>query len=193
MLRNLVNAWWLVNLRGVLAVLFGGFLIFLAGSMQGQLSAAIALVGVLLIFVFYLICSGLLSIATIFATAGGHHRWATALIHGTILVTLGVWLFFSNQFSLMWLVWLTVANAFGSGLLELIVAHAVRRHVDAWVLAISGSASVIISLVLVLARNAWPSGIVLTLGVYAIFYGVVLVLFSLRLHGMRHLHIAHPA
>ena len=75
----------------------------------------------------------------------------------------------------------------------MIVAHAVRRHVDAWVLALSGSASVIIALVLVLARNAWPSTIVLTLGIYAIFYGVVLVLFSLRLHGMRHLHLAHPA
>lgn len=192
MLRDLVKAWWLVHIRGVLTVVFGAFLIFLAGSMQGQLTAAIALVGVLLIFVFYLIGSGLLSIATAFKSFGGHHRWAAALVHGTILVALGVWLFFSNQFSFMWLVWFTVANAFGSGLLELMLAHAVRRHIDAWVLTISGAASLIIALVLILARNAFPSGIVSTLGVYAIFYGILMVLFSLRLHGMKGLHVAHP-
>lgn len=193
MLRDLVRAWWLVHIRGVLTVLFGAFLIFLAGSMQGQLTAAIALVGVMLIFVFYLVASGLLSLATAFMNVGGHHRWSAALVHGTILITLGVWLFFSNQFSLMWLVWFTVANAFGSGLLELMFAHAVRRHVDAWVLTISGAASVITALVLVVARNAFPSGIVSALGIYAIFYGAVLVLFSLRLHSMKHLGLAHQA
>ena len=116
MLRSLVKAWWLVNIRGAFTVVFGAFLVFLAGSMQGQLSAAIALVGVLLIFVFYLVGSGLLSIATSFTSSGGHHRWATALVHGTILVTLGVWLFFSNQFSLMWLVWFTVGQRLWLGI-----------------------------------------------------------------------------
>jgi uncharacterized membrane protein HdeD (DUF308 family) len=193
MLRDLVKAWWLVHIRGVFTVLFGAFLIFLTGSMQGQLSTAIALVGVLLIFVFYLVGSGLLSLATVFTSVAGHHRWWAALVHGTILITLGLWLFFSNQFSLMWLVWFTVANAFGAGLLELMLARAVRRHVDAWILGISGAASVVISLVLVFARNALESGIVLTLGVYAIFYGTVLVLFSLRLHSMKHLGLAHQA
>jgi uncharacterized membrane protein HdeD (DUF308 family) len=193
MLRDLARAWWLVHIRGVLTVLFGAFLIFLAGSMQGQLTTAIALVGVLLIFVFYLVGSGLLSIATGCLTAGGHHRWSAVLLHGTILVTLGISLFFSNQLSLMWLVWFTVANAFGSGLLELMLAHTVRRHVDAWILTISGAASLIIALVLILVRNAVPSGIVLTLGIYAIFYGALLVLFSLRLHGIKQLGLAFLA
>jgi uncharacterized membrane protein HdeD (DUF308 family) len=142
--------------------------------------------------VSYLVGSGILSIATAFTSFAGHHRWLTALVHGTILSTLGVWLFFSNQFSFMWLVWFTVANAFGSGALELILAHAVRRHVDAWILGIAGGASLLMCLALVLARNLEVSGIVITLGVYAIFYGTVMVLFSLRLHGMKHLHPAHP-
>lgn len=191
MLRDLVKAWWLVHIRGVLTALFGAVLIFLAGSMREELTTAVALVGVLLIFVFYLLGSGLLSVAASVVGIRGHHRWATLFLHGTILLTLGVWLFFSNQLSLMWLVWFTVANAFGSGLLELMLAHTLRNHFDVWLLAVAGAASLVISLLLVLSRGRTPSDIVFILGVYAIFYGATLILFSLRLHGLKHLHLLH--
>ncbi len=191
MMHDLVKAWWLVHIRGVLTVLFGAVLIFLAGSMTEELTTAIALVGVLLIFVFYLLASGLLSVATSIVGIGGHHRWATVFLHGTVLLTLGVSLFFSKQFSFMWLVWFTVTNAFGSGLLELMMAHSLRKHFDMWFLTAAGATSLVISLFLILSRNRTPSDIVFILGVYAMFYGATLILFSVRLHGMRHLHLLH--
>lgn len=193
MLRDLMKAWWLIHVRGLFTVLFGAFLVFLAGSMRGGLMTAVALVGVMLLFVFYLVVSGLLSIVMTFTAPGGHHRWLAGLTHGTILTALAVWLFFSNQFSLMWLVWFTVANAFGSGVLELGFAYSLRRHIDGLLLTVAGAASVLISAVLVLARNACPASIVLTLGVYAVLYGTVLVILSLRLHSVKQLELVHSA
>lgn len=58
MLRDLVRSWWLLNVRGVFAVLFGAFVLFLAGTMDGFFTTAIAMVGVMFIFVFYLMASG---------------------------------------------------------------------------------------------------------------------------------------
>ena len=66
MLRDLVHSWWLLHIRGILTVTFGGFLLFLAGTMDGFFTTTVALVGVLLMFIFYLIASGALSIAAAF-------------------------------------------------------------------------------------------------------------------------------
>lgn len=119
-------------------------------------------------------------------------RFWAALIHGTILIALGSWLFFSKQMTLMWLVWLTVANALGSGLLEMILAHTMRRHVDSILLTVAGAVSLGTATVLVLERNSQMSLLVSVLGVYATFYGIVLFTFSLRLRGTsRRLYLAH--
>lgn len=182
MLRDLARGWWLVHIRGVFTVLFGAILIFLTGSMRGELTTAVALVGVLLVFVFYLIVSGLLSIATAAISMGSHHRWAAFFVHGIILMALGLWLFFSNQFTLMWLVWFTVANALGCGVLELMLAHAIRTQVDAWLLSLAAAASIVLATFLVVARNESASALVFILGVYASSYGASLIVFSLRLH-----------
>lgn len=92
----------------------------------------------------------------------------------------------------MWLVWFTVANAFGSGLLEVVLARAMRRHIDSILLTLAGAGSLVVSLLLIFARNAQLSGLVSAVAVYAIFYGAVLIVFSLRLHGVgKHLYLAH--
>lgn len=94
MLRDLVQSWWLLHLRGILTLAFGAFLLFLAGTMQGLFSTTIAMVGGLLMFVFYLMVSGALSLIAAFRSFGTRERfWATA-VHGSIMLALGSWLFF---------------------------------------------------------------------------------------------------
>jgi len=192
MLRDLVHSWWLLHIRGIFAVTFGAFLLFLAGTMQGLFTTTIAMVGVMLMFVFYLIASGTLSIAAALRSFGNRERSWAAVVHGTIMLALGLWVFLSNQVTVMWMVWFTVANALGSGLLEIVLALMMRRHLDSMLLGMAGVISVAAAIVLVLGRNAHMSGIVSVLGIYAMFYGVVLVIFSVRLYGLsKHLHLAH--
>ena len=192
MLRDLVQSWWLLHIRGILTVSFGAFLLFLAGTMQGLFTTTIALVGVMLMFVLYLIASGVLSIAAALKSFAGHERFWMTAVHGTIMLALGCWLFFSNRMTVMWLVWFTVANALGSGALELILGHTMRRHLDSMLLMLAGVISVAVATLLIFARTAQMSTLVSVLGFYAMFYGTILVIFSLRLHGIsRHLRLAH--
>ena len=192
MLRDLVQSWWLLHVRGIFTVLFGTFLLFLAGTMDGFFTATIGAVGVVLTFILYLIVSGVLSIAAGFKSLVGHQRfWATA-VHGIIMLALGLWLLIASQMTVMWLVWFTVANAVGSGLLEIVMGHAMRRHLDSMWLTLAGAVSLSVAMLLIFARNAHMSTIVSVLASYAIFYGGVLIIFSLRLHGAaRHIHLAH--
>lgn len=191
MLRQLVQTWWLLQARGILAVAFGAFLFFLSGMFAGPLGTAIGLVGVMLIFVLYLLLSAVLGMLAAFKSFERRRRFWAALGYGAGLFVLAIWLFYSNDFTFMWIVWLTVVNAFASGILELVLSRALRRHLDALPLAIAGGMSVLASIAMVIARDAQVSRLVLSVGVYAVFYGTVLIVFSLRLHGAgRHLHLA---
>jgi len=95
MLRDAVASWWLLQVRGLLAFAFGACLFFLAGIMQGRFTTTIALVGVFLAFVGYLIASGALFIFGALVSIGTRARfWAGV---GAIMLALGLWLFLSDQ------------------------------------------------------------------------------------------------
>jgi uncharacterized membrane protein HdeD (DUF308 family) len=146
----------------------------------------------MLMFIFYIIASAALSVLAAFTAFGGYRRFWAAVVHGTIMLSLALWLFLSMRVSIMWLVWFTVANALGSGALEVFLARAMRRHLDSNLLAWSGVISLAAAILLTLIRNSQMSSIVSALGIYAIFSGAVLLAFSLRLLMIsRHLHVAH--
>lgn len=191
MLRDAVSSWWLLEARGLLAFALGAFLVFVAGSMQGYFTTTLALVGVFLVFVGYLMASGALFIFGALISFGTRAvLWAIA---GVGLLVLGVSLFLSDRMTLAWLVWFTVANAFGSGLLEIAFSRAFKRHAEAILLMCAGAVSLTVSVLLVIGRNARFSSLVSALGIYALFYGTVLVAFSLRLRTFRkHAHRPQP-
>ncbi|MFL6438748.1 MAG: HdeD family acid-resistance protein [Terriglobales bacterium] len=181
MIRDLVANWWLLRARGILALAFGAFLVFLAGTMEGVFSTAIALVAVLMIFVAYLVVSGLLSIIAAAKAYGKPHRFYHLAVHGSLLLLLGIGLFFLKEITVLWLVWFMVVTAMTSGVLEIALGHSLRRHLDSKLLQAAGAISVISAALLLLGRNLGPSVLVEGLGVYVIYYGGVLVLLSIRL------------
>jgi len=193
MLRDAVASWWLLQVRGLLAFAFGACLFFLAGIMQGRFTTTIALVGVFLAFVGYLIASGALFIfGALVSSIGNRARFWSGV--GAIMLALGLWLFLSDQLTFASLVWFTIANALGSGMLEIAFSRALKRHREAILLVAAGLASLAVAAVLVIGRDAKASSLVSGLGIYALFYGTVLVLFSSRLRSFRkHMHRPHPA
>ena len=190
MLRHLVQTWWFLNVRGILALIFGAVLFFLAGTMQGPFGTTVGLTAVMLMFVLYLICSAMFSFLAAIKLFDSHARFWAAVAYGAFMLVVAIWIFFSNEFTFALMVWLTAANAFASGIIEIVLGHALRKDVDGLPLQIAGALSVSVATGLILARNASVSQLVLALGLYAIFYGSVLIVFSLRLHGLgTRLHI----
>jgi uncharacterized membrane protein HdeD (DUF308 family) len=102
-------------------------------------------------------------------------------VHGSLLLLLGLGLFFLKEMTVLWLVWFMVVTAMTSGVLEIALGHSLRRHLDSKLLQAAGAISVISAALLLLGRNLGPSVLVEGLGVYVIYYGGVLVLLSIRL------------
>jgi uncharacterized membrane protein HdeD (DUF308 family) len=84
------------------------------------------------------------------------------------------------------LVYLVVAWAMATGVLEIVAAVRLRRRIKGeWWLAVSGILSVIFGGLVAIAPEAGALALVLWIGAYAVVFGVLLILLALRLRSWR--------
>jgi uncharacterized membrane protein HdeD (DUF308 family) len=181
MLRDLISSWWLLHIRGIVTVFFGLFLMYLAGTMQGIFTTSIAMVAVLIAFMFYVIVSAILTMTAAIRAYHQPHKFAALAVQALVLLVFSAAIWFFEPISINWLLWFVVATAAISGILEIALAHSFRGHLDASLLEIAGLLSVICAVVLLLVRAMPPFLLVESLAIYIVYYGGVLVLLSLRL------------
>lgn len=181
MLRGLIRNWWLLHVRGVLALVFGLFLMYLAGTMQGIFTTTIAMVAVLITFMFYVMFSAIATMVAAIRAYDQPHRFAALATHAVLLLIFCGAIWFFEPITINWLIWFLVVTALTSGILEFLLAWSLRGHLEASLLELAGAISVISAVVLRLARSLPASLLVEGLGIYVIYYGGVLVLLSLRL------------
>ncbi len=185
MLRQLIRTWWSVNLRGVLAIAFGVAAVFLAGTMRELITGTLAMVTVLLLFALYLVASGVLSIVA-FIRECRQAPWWTLLAHAFFLLTFGSWIFVSPHVTIIWLLYFTIAHSLLIGVSEVVLTLDVKRHVtDKTLVTVAAALSLMAGTLLFSMRNAAIDVTVGAIGFYAIFFGTMLVIFSLRLHVLR--------
>ena len=181
MLRDLISNWWLVQIRGVIAILFGLFLMYLAGTMQGIFTTSIAMVAVLIAFMFYIVISAVTTMLAAIRVYDQPHKFAALATHALLLLIFSGACWFFEPITINWLIWFLVITAITSGLLKIGLARSLRGHLDASLLEVAGIISVLSAVVLVLARSLPASLLIEGLGIYVVYYGGVLVLLSLRL------------
>ena len=183
-MRDLIRNWWLLHLRGLMALAFGAFLLYLARTMEDILTTSIAMIGVLLAFALYILASGLVSMLAAIKAYREPHRFWSLTIHASLLLVFGGWILFFRSVSVLWLVWFIVATAFISGILEIALGRSLRGHADSILLVVAGCMSLVTAFLLVLGRNLPSPLLIEALGVYAGFYGIVLILLSLRVRAI---------
>jgi uncharacterized membrane protein HdeD (DUF308 family) len=141
MLDVLSRNWWAFAIRGVAAVLFG----ILALAIPG-----IALVVLVLLFGAYAFVDGVFALIAALRQAEAHERWAHLLFVGIFGVLVGAITFFFWQITAFALLYLIAAWAVVTGILELVAAFELRRHLPGdlwWVLA--GLASIAFGVLLI--------------------------------------------
>jgi uncharacterized membrane protein HdeD (DUF308 family) len=174
---SLVSNWWAVVLRGVVAILFA----VLAFAWPGPTLAVLVY-----LFGAYALVDGVFAVAT--AVSGhpdGQSAWALA-VEGVVGIGIGVATFFWPAITAVALLYLIAFWAVATGVLEIIAAFSLRKHVPGeWVLALSG----VLSIVFGFALLFFPIGealltVVWLIGAYALAFGVLLVVlgFQLRNH-----------
>lgn len=173
MLNVLGRHWWVLALRGLLAVLFGVMAIVWPGTTVRVL---------VILFGIYALVDGLFELFSALATRPRGGGWWLLLLEAVAGIAAGVLAFIWPETTALVLLYLIAAWAILSGVLELIAAFQLRREVEGeWVLALAGAISVIVGLLLALRPVSGLVAVAWFVGGYAIVFGVLLILLGFRL------------
>jgi uncharacterized membrane protein HdeD (DUF308 family) len=172
----LVSNWWMLAMRGVLAVLF---------ALAALVWARITLGEFVLLFGSYLLLDGLLAVASAIRSAERFTQAWPLLLEGAVSVALGVLAWVSPHIS--WAVLFLIASwGIITGVLEIVAAVGLRPDATSqWLLALSGVSSLVLGMLLLALPGAGSVWVVRIVGVYALTFGVLLVAAAFRLRGGR--------
>lgn len=171
--RAVKALWWLVLLRGVLAVVFGLYALF---------SPASALLALVLVYGIYAIMDGVAALAVGFRHRRTSH-WGWHVAQGVVSLLAGVIALFWPGPTVLALVLIIGVWSIVLGLTQVVEAFTARRHGSSswvWLLA-GGIVGVLFGVVLIASPAAGALALLWVIGLFALVFGVVLVVWAFRL------------
>jgi uncharacterized membrane protein HdeD (DUF308 family) len=173
MARALSQNWWLVVLRGVLAILFG---------LSAFIWPGITLLTLIVLFGVYAIADGLIAIWTGFSRTRESTRWWTFLLEGLLDIAAGVVALIWPGLATLVLIYLIASWAVFTGILEILAAIRLRNEIsNEWFLALGGVLSIGLGILLFLQPVAGSLAIIWMIAGYALVFGILLVILGIRL------------
>jgi uncharacterized membrane protein HdeD (DUF308 family) len=175
MLTNLANNWWTFVLRGIFALIFGVVAFVYPGP---------TILALTYVFGFYAILDGIFALVAAWSNRSSD-RWWVLFLEGLLGLAAGVIAFVSPEITALALLGVIAAWAILTGILEIVAAIQLRREIEneVW-LGLSGLASIIFGVLLVI----WPGSGLVTISwiisFYAIVFGISMLIFGFRLQGL---------
>jgi uncharacterized membrane protein HdeD (DUF308 family) len=171
---ELPRHWWVVALRGLAAIIFG---------VLAFIWPAITLGVLILFYGAYAIVDGALALYAAIRSRG-QPVWAL-LMEGILGIGAGLVAFFWPAITALALLYVIAAWAILTGVVEVIAAVRLRQAItNEWALILSGVLSVVFGLLLVIQPGAGALTLVWLIGLYAVLFGLGLLAFAWRLHGL---------
>jgi uncharacterized membrane protein HdeD (DUF308 family) len=165
------STWWIVAIRGLLAILFG---------IMALVWPKITILALVILFGAYAIVNGVFALIAAFRGGGGQSRGWLAF-SGILGIAAGVvalvWPGITT-FALLLLIaiWFVV-----TGVMEVISAIVLRKEIDSeWMLVLSGALSTLFGLVLLIWPASGALAIVWLIGLCAIAFGLALLYIAFR-------------
>jgi uncharacterized membrane protein HdeD (DUF308 family) len=184
---SLARIWWVLALRGALAILFGVLVI---------LWPALAWVVVVASFAAFALIDGAFAIVAAFA--GGQGRWWALLLEGVLGISAGVLTILWPGITQLVLLFFIAYWAIATGVFEIVAAIRLRKEIEGeWVLALSGVLSVLFGLALVILPGAGALAVAWLIAGYALAFGALMLAVAFRLRsfirqGSRTQGVARP-
>lgn len=180
----LAARWWSPVIRGIAAILFGIFAIAMPGR---SLAALVILWGV------YAIADGGFNIALAFVRGRAGASWGWFGFEGLVSIAAGLLTFAWPQITAVVLLFVIGGWAVATGVAELAAAISLRGAIGGeWLLGLAGVSSILFGVAIFARPAAGALAVVWMIGLYAVFFGVLLVGLGLRLHRWRGTHEALP-
>jgi uncharacterized membrane protein HdeD (DUF308 family) len=173
MLTFLARNWWLLALRGLLAVVFG-VLAFVWPD--------ITLVALVLLFGAYALVDGAFTSFTAIRDREEHEHWKLLLVEGLSGIGAGVLTLLWPGITAFILLYLIAGWALATGLMEIIAAVRLREEIEGeWLFAFSGVLSILLGATLIIRPGAGALGLVWLIGTYAVIFGFTMIVLALKL------------
>ena len=172
----LAQNWWAVAIRGVCGIIFGLIALFLPGA---------TILTLVLFFSAYMLVDGIFGVVAAVRAASHHQRWGLLVLEGVLNIAVGVIAFIWPGLTAVTFVLLIAARAIVTGVLEIVAALRLHPEYGRWWLILSGAASVIFGVLLVVAPLAGVIVVTWWIGAFALIFGIMLLVLAFRLRARK--------
>lgn len=170
----LAERWWVLEIRGVAAILFGILAIVAPGT---------SLLALLILWGAYALVDGVFNLILAARRGRAGQSWGWLVFEGIVSIGAGVLTFAWPGMTALILLVVIAVWAVLTGIAKIATAIRIRRQVSGeWMLAVSGVLSILFGVFLLLSPGAGALALVWVIGAYAIIFGALLIGLGLRLH-----------
>lgn len=171
MAEDLARNWWVLLLRGIVALLFAVF----AFTQPG-----ITLATLVLFFGAFCLAEGALGVWTALSQRE-HIPWGLFLLWGLIGIGVGLMALFAPAAIAIALVFYIAFWAITTGVLEIVSAIRLRQTIEGeWLLVLAGALSVVFGALLMVSPGRGVLAVLWLIGGYAAIFGVIMIALSFK-------------
>ncbi len=175
--------WWMLALRGLLAIIFGLIAIFFPH---------IALLAFIYVFGAYALIDGIIAVIVSLRERGSLNRWGWLLFEGILSIIAGLVAFALPSLTALVLLYLVAAWAIATGVLEIIAGLAIRTfEAREWLLILAGILSVVFGILLIRFPGAGLLSLLWLVGIYAILFGIFFIIRAFQLRSWASSVVSH--
>ena len=176
-IADLAGGWWLVALRGALAIVFALLAFFWPG---------VTVAALVLLFGSYALVDGLFAVGATISAIRRQGRWWPFLVEAVLGIGMGVVTFLWPGVTALALLYLIAAWAIATGIFEILAAIELRKAIEGeWMLILAGALSIAFGLLLIFFPGAGALAVLWMIAAYALVFGVLLLVLAFRLRGMK--------
>jgi uncharacterized membrane protein HdeD (DUF308 family) len=173
--ETLSRSWWVLLLRGIVAILFGVLTFMQPG---------ISLATLVLLFGAFAFADGVLGSWTAISHRKDTEHWWVLLLEGLLGIGVGALTVFNPAVTALVLLFYIATWAIATGVLEIVIAIRLRKEIEGeWTLVLAGLASVAFGVLMMASPGPGALAVLWLIGSYAIVFGMLLVLLAFKVRG----------
>jgi uncharacterized membrane protein HdeD (DUF308 family) len=175
MRERLSRNWWVLALRGVVAIILGLMAFFWPGA---------TLAGILLVFGIYAVVDGVFLVAAGLRATRQTDRWWAPVVEGVLGVIVGIMALVVPLATALAATLLIGGWAIVTGIVEIVAAITLRKAIEGeWLLGAVGVLSILLGVAIFLAPGAGLLAWIWMFGAYAFVSGIMLLGLAFRVRG----------
>ena len=175
MLARLQQKWWLLLLRGLLAIVFGFIALFMPN---------VVLVTLLFYFGVVALFSGIFLVIEGIAVKSDDR--GLHILEGILAIIFGVLFLAMPGFVFASLMYFIAFWAIIGGIMQIIYAIKLRKEIpNEWLAILNGVITLIFGILILTNILAGGQALIMVFGIYALIWGVMLIMLSFKVKGLK--------